>query len=960
MKAGFLSDRASLMANALSLAYGHHRFLQRNTGTTLSGDQQHYVLNPQGVLANNRHFIGYTRQEYQPNGDATTEGQALLIIGYAHMYMATRHSLWLDYAVMYWQAYVDHFYDGQAAPNPPAPWYCNWIINGKEPVPSHYPIHPNYPTQGGFKSVPLLFSNGRTQIPAGAPWWGQYLDVVGFAHRGHLAWPAINANVQQIAETIDWDVVYANHRITNSNTPWEPLAWVDWPGYLGTSGYTPVWGSSGRAQEYAVDWIIAWSGEKISGDGDVISTGHDLSEVGTVQLKDALNGCYLLNFAVKLPAAEGGVMLDRNRPWHNRPVNVPVPTNAVSNAADAEQWFGEACYMLWEITGDSKYKHAFDCVMATCRLYADIDRYDQFFRRSTVASTPWTDGISYDYAYPSTAVPEFGRDADGYITIRQNQAAQQTLEQQAIWMRVSSTSSLHIELGGVADDASPLGVRCRLQLSPEKVEDSPLAVSYVAPIPDTADAAIKAYDIPLSQFAREASPSGQPYILADDRMVTVYGGATFTMPYVTDILGDRAGKVCRLTMDEDGGSTIGFWLLDGERATVASLTYRSGVDDWNLRIEDADGWRWWWMLPATNGEWRTIVLSPQDLTLSGYQPNRDGRPDPQGPNYIDSEDLTLLLDTTPQDATGWLEWYCINEVPPRFSADSAYTMLFSVTFTGETAYSARLGDCKITNYRDDNLAYTPGVIPFSNNLDPFSQQFDGWHGMPYPGYQYPWIWAITNEDSKLTNMVNFLYDSQQAYAAKFGVLGPGAATYYWNRWDSLSYGPADTWAFHHWGNSEPWSGYQPRAFLGAALAWYTLKQRNRIVPPKLRQYVTNWLAWLATFQAENQGRNPTVFPSDQLPSAPEDDFTGHMTGLWLAGACYAAMSGADAKIARQVIDNSVAELENNYKVVASGHAMNGCWSPAVRVSTDNGMFFGFWAGEILRGLGLYLQYEARA
>ncbi|MNP73970.1 hypothetical protein D3C76_1707650 [compost metagenome] len=37
--------------------------------------------------------------------------------------------------------------------------------------------------------------------------------------------------------------------------------------------------------------------------------------------------------------------------------------------------------------------------------------------------------------------------------------------------------------------------------------------------------------------------------------------------------------------------------------------------------------------------------------------------------------------------------------------------------------------------------------------------------------------------------------------------------------------------------------------------------------------------------------------------------------------------------------------------------MNGCWSPAVRLGTDNGMFFGFWAGEILRGLSLYIQYR---
>ena len=42
--------------------------------------------------------------------------------------------------------------------------------------------------------------------------------------------------------------------------------------------------------------------------------------------------------------------------------------------------------------------------------------------------------------------------------------------------------------------------------------------------------------------------------------------------------------------------------------------------------------------------------------------------------------------------------------------------------------------------------------------------------------------------------------------------------------------------------------------------------------------------------------------------------------------------------------------------------MIGCWSPSPKISTgsgpeNEGMFFGFWAGEILRGLGLYLQVQ---
>ena len=57
------------------------------------------------------------------------------------------------------------------------------------------------------------------------------------------------------------------------------------------------------------------------------------------------------------------------------------------------------------------------------------------------------------------------------------------------------------------------------------------------------------------------------------------------------------------------------------------------------------------------------------------------------------------------------------------------------------------------------------------------------------------------------------------------------------------------------------------------------------------------------------------------------------------------------------------ELIDNYiNTKIPGHVMNGCWSPSPKISTgsgpeNEGMFFGFWAGEILRGLGLYLQVQ---
>lgn len=117
--------------------------------------------------------------------------------------------------------------------------------------------------------------------------------------------------------------------------------------------------------------------------------------------------------------------------------------------------------------------------------------------------------------------------------------------------------------------------------------------------------------------------------------------------------------------------------------------------------------------------------------------------------------------------------------------------------------------------------------------------------------------------------------------------------------------------------------------------------------------------WLAEFASKHDGHTPAVFPVDSLPTWEEGDFTGHMTGLWLAGACYAKMAGCALTEIEEVIDASINELFDELVIKDPDEIMNGSWSPAVRSNSgkgeeSNGMFFGFWSGEILRGFALYL------
>src|SRR5699024_9648809 len=115
--------------------------------------------------------------------------------------------------------------------------------------------------------------------------------------------------------------------------------------------------------------------------------------------------------------------------------------------------------------------------------------------------------------------------------------------------------------------------------------------------------------------------------------------------YVSGIAGKYYDNVITSTMDGDGGMVVGFYIYDDERQDLKSFTYRTYNDDFNLRVTDPDGWRWWTMLPASGGEWVTKDLTQLDFKLNSYQPNHvEGDEQPAAVTLTQLEDFTLLLD----------------------------------------------------------------------------------------------------------------------------------------------------------------------------------------------------------------------------------------------------------------------------------------------------------------------------
>ena len=956
-----------------NILLGHHLFMLKNKGETTDATQQHYVTNLEYVLSNNRHFIAKSMQVYQPNGDATTEGQSLQILGYAYAYMATGYQPYLEQAKSYFDAYIEHFYYGQAIPDTPQRLICNWLVNGKEPVPSNFPVSFTDPTNSGYKSVPIQITDGVAQIPHGAPFYGEHTDKVTFVHRGHNTWESIVANVVNIMETVDWDEIYANYRVTTM--PEEPTfqrSWIDWDGYLGTTdGYTPDWSQDGTQEPINVKTVIVRTGELVDVDSsDVLSEGHTTEEIGTITFEDTtLNGVYLLNYAVTLPIEEGGYLLERNKPWHNRPLNVPVATdntegtpqyNQMGNASDAEQWFGDAAYTLWKLTGEDKYKKVWDCVQFTVSEYVLIDAEDKFFRQSTQATIPFTDGISYDFYYPSDTVVDYTRDADGYIVADIAQAADLSLEQQTIWYRVTRETLVRSTYGGVDTAGNQLTARIRMVIGTDKTE-AENGIPLIADLPPSTTTDVVATDIPIGQLMRETKDDGSPYLLADARGLVPYGDSVATMSYETGINDQFTGYVASVTLpNSDAGTVVDFSYLDDPDQPLTSILYKSDCEV-DIRIEDADGYRWYWVLPNTAGVWTTTQLDPAAMTFSGYQPNHPDDEEPTtGANFTTVSDFTVLLENSDDvDKNFW--YYCVNELPATYDIDDGYTFYYRLTITGKDKYTARIGDCYCIDQRDDPLAYTPGTVPFSNIYSEGSYEIGSWRGMPYPGYQHPMIFALDSSKVRyFNNMVDFLYDSQKAFHDAFGVYGPGMSAYIWNRWDNYAYGDPDTWTMYNWGTDEAWSGYQPRAFHSAARSQYELLLKDGYGDMKLNVYIGHWVSYLIDFMKNNNGVSPTTFKSDGTVIGDPDDFTGHMSGLWLAGASFAKLAGVVNPELDWLIEALAKELMSHYQITeVPEHVLNGTWSPAQRLNTgsgpeNNGMFFGFYSGEIMRGLSVYM------
>lgn len=950
-----------------NLAVGHLRFIERLRGFTTDRTQQHYVINPEGVVAERRH---YDPNIYLPNGYASTELQANTILGYLQVYITTGKKEFLDRAISYFNTYLTVFYRGQSIPKDGGIIKANFAVNGKEPVLSHYPINVNDPKSSGYKGVPIVITNGVAQIPHGAPFWGEYLDIAAFAHRGHMETESIDGRVKDIKNVIDWSVVYQHYRILDPVNITDSRAWVNWNGYLNnTEGYTLDWGATFQTPK-AISRIVTADGNIINNSTrQILETGKEIFDRGLIYFEDTtLNGVYLVNYAVKLPAGNGGRVINRNEPVDTVPLFVPVEgttgaakTKHYLNNIEVEQWVAEIAYTL-NLYTENKYLDLYQSVMTNIQSYVGITDNDKFFTQSTEIGVPFLAGRTIDGIKPVGSRIRYDRDIDGYISISTYNPFELFVEQQLMWSRINAQSILTTTYGGRATNSTSVRFILDVNLGIDKVSESG-DILYTYELPP-AIGPVKKVDIPFSKLRRKLRLDGTPYLLADYETSVVSGNAVLKLQYDDNIDQKHVGFINAITFPNLGGEVkLSFKSIGRDSFPVQKILYRSsGVTQ--VELTDNDGWYWHWSIPNTSNRWSNFNLLVDGLVLSDNQPNHGGTvPRPKDPIYNLVEELRIRLnDGTQSDVK--FDFYCLNDTPDYFNGVDGYTFNYRITMKGNFAARLMIGDCYTSKQRLDELPYVPGVLPFVGPTERGIKRAPALRGMPYTSYQNPFIYVVQDgKEQELSNMVDFLADAQEAYYNKFMIYGPVMSAFSWSRWDNTLYTPGDTWTMFHWGDQTPDVSYQSRSFYNAAKAHYELTIRKKNIPLRLGIYLNRWVSYLEDFLLSHTGTLPNVFPDDNLPSVNGNEPTSFGDiGNWLSGLCFCYLSGVSTSASTLGIEIVMNQLNSNYQITEDPDAiMNGSWTEDLGEgfgANNTGHYYGIDIGSLLRGLSLYESFRS--
>lgn len=240
--------------------------------------------------------------------------------------------------------------------------------------------------------------------------------------------------------------------------------------------------------------------------------------------------------------------------------------------------------------------------------------------------------------------------------------------------------------------------------------------------------------------------------------------------------------------------------------------------------------------------------------------------------------------------------------------------------------------------------YTPWIFPFT--LNTVNNKVSGEMGIPYVGYQAPWIWQELKEEEGVLECLRFIKDSQDAYKkitkTENNFFAP---VFLWDVWNREDYGEKNTFAFNGPDPNATWGGYQYRAIEGVSKALYNNKELTLA-----KDIVYNFLKDINNIWSNYKDNLPTDFKESGM--LLRSYYSSHDVALLLRTALYSLKSEVvDKDLCLSLINKCVLSLNHNFnkKGIIGLNKLSGTWA------TDNRWYM-FWGGEILSSLALIIKF----
>lgn len=360
---------------------------------------------------------------------------------------------------------------------------------------------------------------------------------------------------------------------------------------------------------------------------------------------------------------------------------------------------------------------------------------------------------------------------------------------------------------------------------------------------------------------------------------------------------------------------------------------------------------------------------------------------------------------------------------------------FGVSIEMGGAYTARIVAMRIvggasTTWVQSNIAkavkgapmpFFPGAIPFATNADIPKQQFVGWNGSPFHGYQLPDLWYFLSGDAQavhpnltvndlpvpaasggaitypisdktsagttkpkhallMEQQLLFLKHAQDKYAADGGTPGPFAHTFVLNTAARMTIGNPNpsTWVYINDDPNTRWCGYQCRVIDALSRLVYLTRSDAGFLAARdmAKAMVIKWLTAYNGFWPNLNGKShtdaatgkttmiygaPTDYPDPRVSGPVTTYEEPHSPALVLRGCIWlkssGLLSGSELALVNAVGKRCFDYIELRWNGDERSD-MRYTWHNTAADNTAE--YFGFWVFEIIATLSYMLLNPAGA